>query len=297
VASSSPNCVEFQKQFNHCYKGAYIDGEYISEKRKNATEYENRSKGCANFVCDNRTGAAIQKMTCNDPPKCYQKEGICDETTGDCVYEKKSEWNELFPKENKCYEVKCKGDDWALEKRNGVLEWEGRTDKCVEYLCDNETGFIFRGICSSTNEARHFCVESLCIDSDEEQKAQANAVVEIEMTADSVQIGDMNLTLLMETLSELCNVPSNKMRIGYESNNRGFVFRMYFYVDEESAADRIVETLSKLNKEQCSYGVICHMESFVVSYQNGHVSGSKRTETTALLLFVAIQMMIIIMPH
>jgi len=56
VTSSSQNCQKFRALFNHCYKGAYDDGEFIQQKRQNATDYENQSNGCIRYQCINSTG-------------------------------------------------------------------------------------------------------------------------------------------------------------------------------------------------------------------------------------------------
>jgi len=78
--SDSETCQTFQKLFNQCYKGAYIDGDFIEQKRNNVTYWEDQSSDCVQFYCVNESGLDARSA-------CYSTDTvkICQE--GKCVDE------------------------------------------------------------------------------------------------------------------------------------------------------------------------------------------------------------------
>jgi len=78
-ASPSDNCQPFQSMFNHCYEAVYINGNFVQQKRKNATEWENKTTGCVEYRCDDVNGG-ITLDICNSSDgisrKCVDDECI-----------------------------------------------------------------------------------------------------------------------------------------------------------------------------------------------------------------------------
>ena len=49
------------------------------------------------------------------------------------------------------------------EQRNNASEWESKTNGCVEYWCDNSSGFVNRSKCISTNTTISTCINDECV--------------------------------------------------------------------------------------------------------------------------------------
>jgi len=56
VTSEDDECLSFRKMFNSCFKGAFVDGQVVQQKRRNVVEWESLTSECATYVCYNDTG-------------------------------------------------------------------------------------------------------------------------------------------------------------------------------------------------------------------------------------------------
>jgi len=79
--STNDDCKDFQDLFNHCYKGAFIDGGLVQQVRKNATMFEGRTDGCVECHCYNDTGPVSWSL-CNSTDKVNKVcvDGFCNES-------------------------------------------------------------------------------------------------------------------------------------------------------------------------------------------------------------------------
>jgi len=201
-------------------------------------------------------------------------------------------------KGNACFEVVCEGSNCGLEKMKNATEWESRTNGCIEYRCDNESGFVFWSICNSTDKAGRFCLEGVCMENDDESTKKGKVFVEIVLT-EGVRVEEINATQLAEMIGLLCNVSSDKLTIGYEIDANGYVLRVYVYVGDESTANVISTVINDMNKEvNCQYGILCRAKQVVVNngLEIASLSGSERRETNSILtlflfVLVAFQLM------
>lgn len=64
VTNDAEICKQFQSQFNHCYKGLYVDGDWVQQKLVNATEWEKQTSTCIQYICDNETGP-VENVVCS----------------------------------------------------------------------------------------------------------------------------------------------------------------------------------------------------------------------------------------
>jgi len=64
VTRSVSECQSFEKLFNHCYQGTFIDGYMRQQLRKNATDYEDLTNGCMEYHCSNQSGRVSWSL-CN----------------------------------------------------------------------------------------------------------------------------------------------------------------------------------------------------------------------------------------
>lgn len=58
------SCADLHLDGDHCYEETCWLGEVVTQKRKNATEYEERLHACVDFLCDNDVGP-VTKSTCS----------------------------------------------------------------------------------------------------------------------------------------------------------------------------------------------------------------------------------------
>jgi len=127
-----------KEQENHCYELACGEHGWVVQKRDNVTQKEDSSSGCVKYECVNETGMKTVLLTCDADP-CHVSE--CNETTAQCESRLKDGYDQLKELENKCYEVVCGEDDeWVLQKKMDVMDYEDRQAHCVVYVCDNATG-------------------------------------------------------------------------------------------------------------------------------------------------------------
>jgi len=177
------------------------NNEWIVKKRKNATEWEERSFGCVLHQCDNRTGNSTVPGLCDKAPSCYKSIGECSVTGGECQYSVKDEWNELIVEENHCYEVVCEGDEWLLRKRKNASEWEQHTNGCIRYQCLNESGPSAWSMCNNTSDTdtNSICVNEECTEV-KMDSYQDKVIVEIELN-EGMDVKEMNTSEVISTIS------------------------------------------------------------------------------------------------
>jgi len=130
---------ELKKQENKCFEVVCNGQAWILRKTQNASDWEKKTGGCLKYECNNETGQIKIVQECAKADPCYV--GHCNESTAKCDYVKKPGYDELKKQENKCYEVVCgANNEWTVEKKKEVSEWEDRKSKCRIYKCVNDTG-------------------------------------------------------------------------------------------------------------------------------------------------------------
>ena len=72
--TNTSTCNAFQKLFNTCNKGSFVDDQIAPQKWKNVTDWEERTDGCVEYACSVDSGLVSRSM-CNAPRKCI--EGKC----------------------------------------------------------------------------------------------------------------------------------------------------------------------------------------------------------------------------
>ena len=103
VTRNSTVCEPFERAFNHCYEGKYIDGEFRQIMRKNATDYENQTNECMEYHCFNESGRVPWSK--------------CNSTKSDG---------------NMCVDQKCVKSDYYVKKWAVVLEFNERKVKAED---------------------------------------------------------------------------------------------------------------------------------------------------------------------
>ena len=281
VNASAETCRTFQRHFNHCYEGACVDGVVVAQKRSNATEKElSMRNGCVHYVCENDTGNMLENLICEER-QCYT--GICDNSSGNCSYEKIPGYDELIDQQNECYEIVCKDDLWVVQPRDDAEKWKKRTNKCAEYQCNNESGLLSWSMCNSTNSISRMCVSDQCIDTSTDVPSEQHFYVEIEMDV-GVNVSEMDSGEILEIISQQLGVDTSEVRVAWEVDEEGYVIRVVVFVNDEETAKVIASGIDDMKKgDNCEGGVFC--KSRRVTVVQNDFDGSTSVHDIKLTLF------------
>ena len=152
---------------------------------------------------------------------------------------------------NQCCEVMCNGTDFFVEKSEDAKSWENKSNSCVRYMCDNESGMTQWRVC----ESEQFCVNEKCFSEDDIDK-QWEVIIDIEET------DDVNVTDVKMSINNLTGIDTDLITIAVEINEKGIVVRIIVYVDNKDSAIVIADELERIkDKGKCEYGVLCQTKS------------------------------------
>ena len=255
VTLDNEECQTFSSMFNHCFKVAFENNNFVWQKRNNATEMENeRSYGCVQYRCVNETGEGSKELLCGaEPESCLSC--VCNETDGKQYYVKSETWEEMKRQGNRCYDIVCEDSEWAFRKMENVATWERHSNHCYECLCDNSSGLTCRKRSNATeweNKTdgcmRYFCdnetgpetkmTEETC------ERIYVSAEVEKGKILNTTSKEDM-LKSIKETIGTESESESELFDIGWECDEDGYVIRLFILVDDEEKGRRIVEKLEE----------------------------------------------------
>ena len=99
-------------------------------------------------------------------------------------------------------ENKCNKAVFDVERNEWVLiKWENRTDDCVRYTCDNDTGIKEETICIEPN----ICVDGTCVNGDGmDNGTKSYVIIEIE----NLNYDDFNSNDLINKIKKECKMSS-----------------------------------------------------------------------------------------
>jgi len=163
----------------------------------------------------------------------------------------------IYEESNSCYEVIIQDKNTVIvNKRANATEWENQTNDCVEYVCDNESGRKLLSSCQNKDGKTFVCTDdNKCVESKELEEGDEGATVVINM--EPTIITDFNKTEFIISLSNLTGVEASKMKIAVELDDKGRVIRIMIYVRDEKTAKIIANKVNDLNKDDCTYGILC----------------------------------------
>jgi len=207
VSSNSKMCSSFQSVFNHCFKGLFVNGSFITEKRVNVSEWEKRSNNCAKYVCDNSSGP-ISWSLCNSSDdmdlvcvdeQCVEQndamngrewsvEIIMNGTKVDDVYTV-----EVISTVNELTSIKLSGDSIGV-----VVDETGFVVRIVIYVEDEETANTIASAIEGIEKGRRCVYGTLC-------RTKSIHVIDHRNLSSDVLLSDgsrysMNIMLLLLSL-------------------------------------------------------------------------------------------------
>ena len=129
----------------------------------------------------------------------------------------------------------------SLEKRENATIWESKTTGCYEFQCHNDSGPIYWKQCNKTDEV---CENDKCVVAKEELPYY------VEIEVEGINVTDLNMTEIQNTISDLIDMEVDEIRIRVETNDE--VIRIIVIVNDEKTAEEISNSINAvINDEVC----------------------------------------------
>jgi len=209
----------------------------------------------------------------------YKSTTFCEKTVNSTC----DTCKEFHSRFNHCYKGAFINDKMIGQKRNNATEWESHSNACYEYYCDNENGEMTRDLCNDTNGVTQTCVNNnICVVSDKPAIS-----VDIELNPKTVRITEFNATDILLYLSKKYGGKTDLMKIGFDTDDEGYVVRIVVIVDDKETAESIA---AGIDEDDC-YGVLCKKKKVTVHVTLDDISSSWSFEAT-IVFFMTLTIML-----
>ena len=240
-------------------------------------------KVCSDEECD------LNNMT----EKCMQYTG-CEEIlsggiwTPTCLFEVIPGYKELLDQENACYEAVCEGGEYSHRKRLNITIWDGKTEGCLKYECNNESGIVLHSNCR--DESKYICVSDSCI----EKLVFIKDKWTIEIDIESVDSSKVNITQIQISIKEMSGIEIEEDAIGIEVEEKSNTIRIYINAADEETARYIIESIERNREEGCSDVILCHSGTTTrVITESLTLSAAPNENATITILMLCVMVLII----
>ena len=160
---------------------------------------------------------------------------------------------------NQCFGLVANGEICEVTKKEQASWWENNSTDCVEYSCDNETGFVSKSKCSNSDNTA-VCVDDKCVDVGDKQWK-----VVIELNTDEVEA--MTYDDVVVELKALFEVNTT---FAIEYNKGGVMKRLVVYANDKEQAEKLKQiVLDSIEKGESCEGLLCWSKSATVQ-ENKH---------------------------
>jgi len=198
------------------------------------------------------------------------------------ISRKSSSSDDLHSMYSSCFDVTCSSTGFVVRERYEALLWNSQTNDCVEYQCNNQSGFISWKMCNNTKDDEFYCMDEKCVQKEKVEEHKWEITIEIEET-DAVEL---NTTDIMEQISKLSGIDIEKLTVGIDLNDEGQVISIIVYVDEEDSMKMIVEAVEDIPESgECEHGILCYKKTVHVKTHSLSLSISGSSLTHVSLLF------------
>jgi len=165
-----------------------------------------------------------------------------------------SSYEDVVVQNNHCFKVtNCSDENLPNEKREKAISWENKTDDCFQYVCDNESGYLYYDKCVS-NGKNGICMDGKCVESED----IPNDEWKIQIDFVNVNLTAYNSTEVLKVSSNESGVGMNEMKLVTETDDGGNVLRIIVLVNDGDKAQIVRRTLHKyLNESDCNISFLC----------------------------------------
>jgi len=142
-----------------------------------------------------------------------------------------------------CYDLLQNGTECYAVKKSNAIDWETKTNGCVEYKCDEEKGNITSSLCATDK----MCINDGCFAEDSIEDKEW--VVEIDVNNTNMEPIDVDE--VTHEMSELTGISETDFVLGIEYDSEGRIIRVLLYVNDEKTANRVQDTVDGTPKGGC----------------------------------------------
>jgi len=203
-------------------------------------------------------------------------------------------FDHLRNRTNLCYYVTvCNSTFVNAVKRPNASEWEGHTNGCFEYACNNESGnLMIWSKCNSSKTVDRVCMDSKCIEKEKDITNGSEWTVELDF--DGVDLNGTDIDSIITTIATVCRVDPSKLSIVTKMNEKGQIVHITVIVSDEKTANEIVDGLDQMNKNatNCTYGVLCKSKNVEIVRHDPHINEAIQLEMMYSLMFILMMMVI-----
>ena len=191
---------------------------------------------------------------------------------------------------NHCYEPVYINGNLKQQLRRNASDLLMRSNECVTFECDNNTGAISTGKCGNGE----LCVNDHCVSNETLDTGKAYVVVELKS---GVKADEIDISSILDFIRVECEINTTNVIIAYETNEEGYVLRIDIYVEDEETCNIIVSAINGIDKsEDCLYDILCETESVRVSTDPASsfpLSGATIVRSTKSLLMMLVLSLLI----
>ena len=148
------------------------------------------------------------------------------------------EFRKMF---NHCNKAACLNGTMIEQKRKNATEYEGRTNDCAVFECDEEKGPLSRSKCNNNegNEVEYICLDGNCVE--KRGATEEHISVEIELTT-GLEVDEVDSEEIIGILEEVCEIERGDIiSIAWEADEEGKIRSIRIVVNDESTAKKIAD--------------------------------------------------------
>jgi len=202
----------------------------------------------------NRTFRGCDSLSFICVPENYVNESFCSHTV---LAYGNEQCNRLSEMENKCYDVvdNCYGMQIAQQKHSAE-EWKHRSNGCVRYYCDNETGNNGTILCNFGGSEREICLSYQCVLYGSVKDSEYLDIA-VNTSATRISLIGFDLESISDELSNISGISSESMTIGVECDAEGIIVHVFVF----ASRDNLQTIVSALIEYGCNFGLLCRYMS------------------------------------
>ena len=201
------------------------------------------------------------------------------------------EYNRMF---NNCTKGAFRNGNVTTEKWKGTRDWERNSNGCMVYACDADVGNVSWSGCNSTEESTRVCLEGECREGTILPDKKIIVVVDLD---DGLESGSMNATEIIRVLIDALETEiDDDLLVGWESDERGFVIRVYLYVDKKETAETIATGVDALPKgDECmTDNVFCKRKAVRILSSDKELSGAVMVHERLKRIFIVFNFVFVV---
>jgi len=142
-----------------------------------------------------------------------------------------------------CLEYSCLDGDLVVRERKNSIDWEKRSNACVDYICDDKVGDVLRTVCKSDQEHRYVCMNDGCLELETDR-------VRVEINVENVRIDEFDSIAVVEYIKGV--LTDVDIPVELELDDDGYIMTIIIPVDDEPTGLAVARMVSGCSPSQHS---------------------------------------------